>query len=161
MQIAKDSVVVFHYTVSEPGQAALESSREAEPLAVLVGRGGIIAGLETALTGRSAGERFEVTIEAEQAYGPRVDGLVQRAPKKYLPNAERLRPGMRTVVQTRQGQRLATVVKVGMTVVDLDMNHPMAGKTLHFDVEIIDVRAATEEELAHGHAHGPDGHAHH
>jgi len=160
MQIAKDAVVLFHYAVSEPGQPAIESSRDGEPLAILAGHGNIIPGLEAALLGRSAGERFEVTVAPGEAYGERVETLIQRVPKKYLRDAANLRPGMRTLVQTSQGQRMAVVLKVGMSVVDLDMNHPMAGKTLSFDIEVVDVRAASEEELAHGHVHGPGGHQH-
>jgi FKBP-type peptidyl-prolyl cis-trans isomerase SlyD len=160
MQIAKDSVVQFHYTVSEPGQPAIESSIGGDALAILVGHGGIIAGLEQALIGRSAGDSFEVTVQPSEAYGERQEGLVQRVPKKYLRDAERLKPGMQTRVQTREGQRLATVLKVGMSVIDLDMNHPMAGRTLSFQVEIVDVRAASAEEIEHGHAHAPGGHHH-
>lgn len=160
MQIAKDAVVLFHYAVSEPGQPAIESSRDGEPLAILAGHGNIIPGLEAALVGRSAGERFEVTVAPGDAYGERVEDLIQRVPKKYLRDVASLRPGMRTLVQTSQGQRMAVVLKVGMSVVDLDMNHPMAGKTLSFDIEVVDVRAASEEELAHGHVHGPGGHQH-
>lgn len=160
MQIAKDAVVLFHYAVSEPGQPTIESSRDGEPLAILAGHGNIIPGLEAALLGRGAGDRFEVTVAPGEAYGERVENLIQRVPKKYLRDAASLRPGMRTLVQTSQGQRMAVVLKVGMSVVDLDMNHPMAGKTLSFDIEVVDVRAASEEELAHGHVHGPGGHQH-
>ncbi len=160
MQIAKDVVVQFHYTVSEPGQPMIESSVGGEALAILIGHGGIIAGLEAAMLGRSAGDQFEVTVSPAEAYGEHQANLTQRVPKKYLPNADRLRPGMQTRVQTKEGQRMATVVKIGMSVIDLDMNHPMAGKTLLFSVEIIEVRAASEEELQHGHAHAPGGHHH-
>jgi len=160
VQIAKDTVVQFHYTVAEPGQTTMETSVGSDPLAILVGHGGIIAGLETAMLGRTAGDQFEVTVSPDQAYGDRQASLAQRVPKKHLPNADRLRPGMQTRVRTKEGQRMATVVKVGMSVIDLDMNHPMAGKTLTFAVEIVDVRAASEEELQHGHAHAPGGHRH-
>ncbi len=160
MQIAADTVARFHYTVSEPGQAPIESSEGGEAIAVLIGHGGIIPGLEAALIGHSAGDRFDVTVEPEQAYGPRRDGLVQRVPKKYLKDADRLRAGMQTRVQTKEGPRLATVVKVGMSVIDLDMNHPMAGKSLSFSIEVVEVRAATSEELDHGHVHGDGGHHH-
>ncbi len=160
MLIAKDAVVQFHYTVSEPGQAPIESSVGSQALAILAGHGGIIPGLEAALMGHQAGDTFEVTVTPAEAYGERQDGLTQRVPKKYLRDADRLRAGMQTVVQTKQGQRMATVVKVGMSVIDVDMNHPMAGKTLTFAVEVVDVREATAEELSHGHAHAPGGHHH-
>ena len=160
MQIANGQVARFHYSLSDADGSAIESSRDREPLVVLVGTGGIIPGLESAMIGRSAGDTFSVTVKPEDAYGERDPNLTQRVPKKYLRDADRLKPGMPTMVQTQQGPRMATVVKMGMSVVDLDMNHPMAGKTLTFDIEIIDVRDATEEETAHGHAHGPGGAQH-
>lgn len=159
MQVAKDSIVRFHYSVSEPGQPTLETSFDREPLAVLVGRGNIISGLDEALLGKSAGDRFEVTLSPEQAYGEHRDGAVQRVPKKHF-GAQRLKPGMQTLLQTKFGPRMVTVLKVGMSVVDIDLNHPMAGKTLTFDIQVEDVREASAEELAHGHAHGAGGHDH-
>lgn len=161
MKIENNSVVRFHYAVSEPGQPVLESSRDAgEPLSILIGQHNIIPGLESAMLGREAGETFAATVAPEQAYGERRDGLTQRVAKKYVPDGDRVRPGMQVMLQTSNGPRVVTVQKVGTTVVDVDLNHPMAGKTLTFDVEIIAVRAASEEELAHGHVHGEGGHAH-
>lgn len=161
MQAAKDTVVRFHYRVSEPGSAELESSHErGEPLAVLIGHGGIIPGLEEALIGRSAGEAFEVEVPAEKAYGPLRANFTQRVPKKYFRDGARLRPGVQTVVQTDQGPRLVTVLKVGISVVDVDLNHPLAGRTLQFKVDVVEVRAASDEERSHGHAHGTGGHQH-
>lgn len=156
MKIEKDSVVRFHYSVSEDGQGALESSRESDPLAIMIGHGNIIAGLEAAMMGRQAGEKFAVTVAPDQAYGERRDGMVQRVPKKLFKTA-RLVPGMQVVLPTEMGQRAMTVLKVGMSVVDVDLNHPMAGKTLGFDVEIVEVREASAEEKAHGHVHGDGG----
>jgi FKBP-type peptidyl-prolyl cis-trans isomerase SlyD len=159
MKIEDNSVVRFHYTVSESGQDQLESSREREPLSILVGHGNIIPGLEEALRGREAGESFTVTVGPEQGYGERRDGLVQRVPRKVFKGAK-LVPGQQVVMPTQQGQRAMTNSKVGMSVVDVDLNHPMAGKTLDFDVEILEVRPATESELKHRHAHAGDGHTH-
>jgi FKBP-type peptidyl-prolyl cis-trans isomerase SlyD len=156
MKIEENSVVRFHYSVSEPGQPAIESSRDREPLAVLIGHGNIIPGLETAMKGRESGEKFEVTVEPAEAYGERRDGLVQRVPRKHFKGAH-LAPGMQVVLPTAMGPRAMTVHKVGMSVVDVDLNHPMAGKTLSFDVEIIEVREATGEEKEHGHVHGEGG----
>jgi len=163
MQAEKDHVVRFHYRVFDTaadGDALEDSRSTGQALAVILGRSGLIQGLEAALLGRSAGEAFSVTLPADEAYGPYRPELVQRAPKKHLRNAAALKPGMRTTVQTRQGPRWVTVLKTGLSVVDLDMNHPMAGKDLRFEVEMVDVRAATAEELEHGHAHGPGGHQH-
>ena len=159
MKIAKDSVVRFHYSVSEPGQESLESSRDREPLAILIGHGNIIPGLEAALQDREAGESFGVDVAASEAYGERRDGLSQRVPKKHF-GAQKLEPGQQVVLQTNFGPRAVTIQKVGMSVVDVDLNHPMAGKDLHFDVEIVEVREASAEELAHGHVHGDGGHHH-
>ena len=159
MKIAKDSVVRFHYTVSEVGQESLESSKDREPLAILYGHGNIIPGLETAMLDREAGESFGVDVAAADAYGEKRDGLGQRVPKKHF-GAQKLEPGMQVVLQTNFGPRAVTIEKVGMSVVDVDLNHPMAGKDLHFDVEIVDVREATAEELEHGHVHGDGGHHH-
>jgi FKBP-type peptidyl-prolyl cis-trans isomerase SlyD len=159
MKIAKDSVVRFHYTVSEVGQESLESSRDREPLAILYGHGNIIPGLETAMLDREAGESFGVDVAAADAYGEKRDGLSQRVPKKHF-GAQKLEPGMQVVLQTNFGPRAVTIEKIGMSVVDVDLNHPMAGKDLHFDVEIVEVREASAEELAHGHVHGDGGHHH-
>ncbi len=156
MSIEKNSVVTFHYTVAESGKAQLETSKDGNALTVLVGHGAIIPGLEEALIGKQAGDAVEVTIAPEQGYGERRDGLTQRIPKKLFKGAK-LSPGMQVVLPTEMGQRAMTILKVGMSVVDVDLNHPMAGKSLDFSVEILDVRAASEEEIAHGHVHGEGG----
>ncbi len=160
MKIEAHSVVQFHYRLSDEAGTPIESSREREPLTVLIGAGNIIPGLETALEGRSAGERFDVVVPPEQGYGERRDNLTQRVPTKYFRDPKQLRPGVTTALATREGPRAVTVVKVGESVVDVDLNHPMAGRTLRFDVEVVDVREASADEIAHGHAHGPGGHDH-
>lgn len=159
MKIEKDRVVRFHYAVSEQGQPALESSEGNEPLAIMIGHGAIIPGLENALTGHEAGDKFGVDVAAADAYGEKRDGLSQRVPKKHF-NGQRLEPGMQVVLNTNFGQRAVTIQKVGMSVVDVDLNHPMAGKDLHFDIEIVQVREATAQELEHKHVHGEGGHHH-
>lgn len=164
MKIEKDRVVRFHYTVSESraseaGAEPLESSKERDPLAILFGRGNIIPGLERAMDGREAGDSFGADVAAVDAYGEQRDGLSQRVPKKHF-SGQRLQPGMQVVLNTNFGPRAVTIQKVGMSVVDVDLNHPMAGKDLHFDVEIVEVREATPEELEHGHVHGDGGHQH-
>ena len=159
MKIEKDRVVSFHYTVSEQAQEAMESSEGREPLVILIGHGNIIPGLETAMEGHEAGDKFEVDVAAAQAYGEKREGLSQRIPKKHFGN-QRLEPGMQVVLQTNFGPRAVTIQKVGMSVVDIDLNHPMAGKDLHFAIEIADVREASAEEVEHGHVHGEGGHHH-
>ncbi|MET0231982.1 MAG: peptidylprolyl isomerase, partial [Rhodanobacteraceae bacterium] len=156
MKVEPNKVVVFHYAVRESGGEAVESSHDrGEPLAFLVGTGMLIPGLEKALTGHEAGEKFEVTVEPAEGYGERRDDFTQRVPKKYFRDADSLKPGMMTVLSVSGGgQRQVTVQKVGSSVIDVDLNHPLAGKTLVFDVEIVDVRDATPEEIEHKHAHG-------
>ncbi len=160
MKIEKDRVVRFHYAVAEAGQAPMERSKDVgEPLAILFGRGQIIPGLEKAMEGRQAGDSFKAAIAAAEAYGERREGLTQRIPKKHF-GEQKLEPGMQVVLNTNFGPRAVAIEKVGMSVVDVDLNHPMAGKDLEFDIEVVDVREASEEELAHGHVHGEGGHHH-
>ena len=161
MKVEKDKVVSFHYALREESGAPAEGSREREPLVIMFGRGNLIAGLERAMTGHVAGDRFDVVVPPAQGYGERREDATQRVPKKYFSNAQHLQPGMSTVLNTKEGrQQMVTVTKVGSSVIDVDLNHPMAGKTLHFAIEITDIREPTAEELAHGHVHGPGGHPH-
>jgi FKBP-type peptidyl-prolyl cis-trans isomerase SlyD len=160
MKIENNAVVRFHYTVAEDGDAEVENSRGGEPVAILIGHRNIIPGIETALIGHEAGDCFEVTVSPEDGYGERRDGLTQRLSKKVFPKGAALQPGAQIVLKTEHGPRMVTVQKVGMTVVDVDLNHPLAGKTLHFDIEVIDVREGSAEEIAHRHVHGEGGHAH-
>ena len=159
MKIEDNSVVHFHYRVSEASRGELETSRGKEPVCTLIGHGNIVPGIEEAMKGHEAGDAFEVTLDPAQAYGERQDGMVQRVPRKLFKGAK-LVPGAQVVLPTAQGQRAMTVNKVGMSVVDVDLNHPMAGMTLTFAVEIIEVRDATAEEIAHHHVHGEGGHQH-
>ncbi|MFT4256797.1 MAG: peptidylprolyl isomerase [Pseudoxanthomonas sp.] len=159
MKIAKDSVVRFHYTVSEAGQEPAETSKDREPLAILIGHGNIIPGLEAAMLDHEAGDSFGADVAAADAYGERRPGLTQRVPKKHF-GTQKLVPGQQVVLQTNFGPRAVTIEKIGMSVVDVDLNHPMAGKDLHFDIEIVEVREAALEELEHGHVHGDGGHHH-
>ncbi|MEO6800657.1 MAG: peptidylprolyl isomerase [Rhodanobacter sp.] len=156
MKAGKDKVVALHYTLTVDGEKVESSHDRDGQLWVLLGHGQLIPGLETALEGHEASETLEVDVAAANGYGERQEGQVQRVSKKYFPQADRLKPGMATVLQLKEGgQRAVTVHKVGMSAIDVDLNHPMAGKDLHFDVVIGEVREATEEELKHGHAHPP------
>lgn len=159
MKIEKNTVVSFHYSVAEAGGEPVESSEGRDPLVILVGHGNIIPGLEEAMIGHEAGDRFEVDVAAAQAYGERREGLTQRIPKKHF-EGQPLQPGMQVILNTNFGPRAVTIQKVGMTVVDVDLNHPMAGKDLHFDITVDSVREATPEEIEHGHVHGEGGHQH-
>ena len=160
MQIAEHTIVRFHYDLADEAGQPIESSREREPMAILYGAGNVIPGIEKAIEGRRAGERLQVTVPPAEGYGERREGMTQRVPKKFFNEARKLRPGDSTVLGSNQGPRVVTVLKIGETVIDVDLNHPMAGRTLCFDIEIMEVREASAEEIAHGHAHEPGGHAH-
>lgn len=164
MQITADKVVSFHYRLSETGGELLETSYEADPTLYLHGHNNLLAALEAALEGKGSGDKVTVSITPEQGYGPRRDGATQRIPMKHLHNYKqlqnKLKPGMKVAVNTEHGPWEAVVLKVGKFNVDIDSNHPLAGKYLDFELEIVDVRDATGEELAHGHAHGVGGHHH-
>jgi FKBP-type peptidyl-prolyl cis-trans isomerase SlyD len=160
MDIQSRTVVSFHYTLRDSCDEELETSRDGDPSVYLHGAANILPDLERALTGKAEGDVFSVSLDAENAYGARDPQKTQRIPVKHLLYQGRLRPGMVVQVNTAEGQRPATVMKVGKFSADLDTNHPFAGRDLVFDIEIMGVRQATEEEVAHGHAHGPGGHQH-
>ena len=159
MQIAKDAVVQFHYTLSD-ANGEVETSRDHEPVLYLHGQAGLLDGLIEAMEGRSAGDTFSVELPVDKAYGPIQPNATHKVQVKHLQGAKKWKPGMLAVIQTEQGPRQVTVVKVGLSQAVVDGNHPLAGRDLKFDVEILDVRAATADELAHGHAHGAGGHQH-
>ena len=157
MPIEDRKVVSFHYTLTNDKGEQIESSRQGNPLVYLHGYRNIIPGLEKAMKGREVGDTFEVTVEPADAYGERNPNNLQRVPAKHFPNPRKLSPGQMVSLQTRQGPIQAVIVKVGRFNIDVDANHPLAGQTLTFDVEITDIRDATKEEIDHGHVHGPGG----
>lgn len=157
MIVADKKVVSFHYTLTNTQGVELESTRDRQPMTYLHGARNIIPGLESALSGKAAGDRFQVTIEPGEAYGERKPGNIQRIPAKHFRDARQLQPGQAVSIQTQRGPVQASVVKVGRFNVDVDANHPLAGQTLTFDVEVTAVRDATGEELSHGHVHGAGG----
>jgi FKBP-type peptidyl-prolyl cis-trans isomerase SlyD len=160
MKIAHEKVVSIHYTLTNKEGTVLDSSSGSEPLAYLHGFGNIIPGLENALEGKEMGEKLSVTVEPEQGYGARDAQLVQAVPRSAFKGVDELAPGMQFQAQGPQGARLVVVTQVAEDVVTVDANHPLAGQTLHFEVEVSEVREATAEELEHGHVHGPHGHHH-
>ncbi len=160
MKISKDTVVQFIYQLKDVQGKLLETSDKDEPVLYLHGHNNMIRGLENSMENRSNGEKYSVTLEAKDAYGERVQGSEQRIPVKHLQGAKKWKPGMMGVINTEQGQKQVTVVKSGKFMVTVDNNHPLAGKTLTFDIEILTVREATMEEISHGHAHGVGGHQH-
>lgn len=160
IEIADDKVVTFHYRLRDAEGTFSESSEGNTPVVYLHGHGNIVPGLEKQLAGRSGGDKLTATVAPEEAYGAHDPNGIQRVPIKRLGSAGRLVAGQMVAINTDAGVRHARVVKVGHFNVDLDLNHPLAGKTLIFDIEVVGVREATPEELEHGHAHGPEGHAH-
>ena len=159
MKIEKNKVVSFHYKLSDEGMQ-LESSHGEEPMLFLFGHGGLIPGLEDAMSGRQTGDTFSVTLPPEKAYGHRSNDAVQRVPIKQLGTKRKLKVGDVVAVNTSKGPLDVTIIKAGKFMADVDANHPLAGRTLTFDVDIVDVRDATDEELSHGHAHDAGGHRH-
>jgi FKBP-type peptidyl-prolyl cis-trans isomerase SlyD len=160
MQIAQDAVASIHYTLTDDSGNKLDAS-DGTPLAYLHGNGNLIPGLERELEGKSAGDKLKVKIAAADAYGEYDKSLVQRVPRRALKGVGDLRVGMQLHTQSAHGVRAVTVTQIVGDMVTVDANHPLAGQTLNFEVEIAEVRAATQEELAHGHVHGPGGHHDH
>ena len=160
MKIESETVVSFHYTLRDENGKELETSRGSEPSVYLHGANNIIRGLEKAMTGRESGDVFTVSLAPAEAYGMRNPDKMQRVPVKHLAFRGKLEAGKVVQLNTAEGMRAVTVVKAGRHSADIDANHPLAGQTLTFDVEIVDLRPATPEEIAHGHAHGPGGHHH-
>jgi FKBP-type peptidyl-prolyl cis-trans isomerase SlyD len=160
MSITQDQVVSIHYTLRDDTGDVLDQSAADSPLAYLHGHGNLIPGLERELTGRNAGDKLQVKIPPADGYGEYNRALVQQVPRRALKGIPNLHVGLRLQAQTPQGPQPVTVTHLAGDMVTIDGNHPLAGKSLHFEVEITEVRDATAEELAHGHVHGPDGHGH-
>jgi FKBP-type peptidyl-prolyl cis-trans isomerase SlyD len=161
MKISENSVVSFHFTLKDAQGKVIESSSGSEPLVYMHGSGSIVPGLEEALAGRNKGDKFNVQLPPEKAYGERNEKLVQRVPKSQFPDAKQLEVGSQFQVSTPGGPMILTIRELTENEVVVDGNPELAGMTLAFDIEIVDVRAATKEEIEHGHAHGPGGHHHH
>ena len=154
MKIADDCVVSFHYTLTDEGGQVLDSSEGQQPLSYLHGRAGIIPGLERELHGREAGDEFSATIQPEDAYGLPDPQLVQKVPADALAHIDNLQQGMQLQSQQPDGRvQVVAVESITETEVTLNANHALAGQVLQFAVQVEDVRAATAEELEHGHAH--------
>jgi len=161
MNISNNCVVSIHYTLTNSEGTVIDSSEGQEPLAYLHGAGNIIPGLEKALVGKVVGDKFNVSIPAAEAYGVRDDSMVQELPSNMFSGIDQIEVGMEFHAETEQGLQVVTVTKVEGDTVTIDGNHPLAGVDLTFAVEVAEIRQATEEELAHGHAHGAGGHHHH
>jgi FKBP-type peptidyl-prolyl cis-trans isomerase SlyD len=160
MTIKQDSVVTLHYTLKDDAGEVIDSSASRNPLSYLHGRGNLIPGLERELQGRSAGDKLSVKIEAADGYGEYDKALVEQVPRRALKGITNIKVGTQLRGETEHGPRTVIVTRIVGDMVTLDANHPLAGKNLNFEVEITSVRDATEEELTHGHVHGPGGHHH-
>ncbi|GGY16928.1 peptidyl-prolyl cis-trans isomerase [Rhodanobacter panaciterrae] len=160
MQIAQNSVAAFHYTLTDDEGQVIDSSEGREPLTYLHGSGQIVPGLEKQMEGRAVGDKFTADVIPEEGYGVRHAELMQEVPREAFQGVEDIQPGMQFQGRGPQGEINVTVTKVEDDKVFIDGNHPLAGKTLHFAIEVTDLRVATEEELAHGHVHGAGGHHH-
>jgi len=158
MKVERGRVVRLHYTIKDEAGATLESSRGHAPLDYLHGSGQLLPALEASIEGKGKGHAGSVTVAPADAYGERDPRGVVRAERSSLPDGVEIAPGVELQAETPDGPLSFVVVAVEGDEVVLDANHPLAGKTLTFDVEVLDVRAATPEETAHGHVHGPGGH---
>ena len=156
MQISKEKVVSIHYTLRDNSGTVLDSSEGSQPLFYIQGIGNLIPGMEEGLEGKVKGDKLNIKVSPEKGYGVRNDQMIQKVPRSAF-GGQDVRVGMQ--FQTDRSQ-VVTVTEVGLDSVTVDGNHPLAGVELNFDVEVMDVRIATSEELAHGHVHGPGGHHH-
>lgn len=156
MNISENSIVTLHFTVSTTDGTQIDSSRDKEPMVYMQGSHYLIKGLEDELMGKKAGDKFDLNIAPELAYGERHDELVQMVPKSMFEGME-VEVGMTFRATTDDGDQSVMIIDITDEDVVVDGNHPLAGVELHFDVEVLEVREATQDELAHGHAHGPDG----
>lgn len=160
--IADDVVVTIEYTLKNAGGEVLDSSMGDEPLTYLHGYQNIVPGLEAALTGKKKGDVVTIAVPPEEGYGVRDPAAVRELEREAFPPDADLRPGIQFVAELEDGEHMPMwVVAVDDTHVHIDMNHPLAGETLHFEVTVIDLREAGANEIQHGHPHGRDGHDHH
>jgi FKBP-type peptidyl-prolyl cis-trans isomerase SlyD len=157
MQIGAKKVVSISYTLKDDAGEVIDSSAGGEPLVYIQGIGNLVPGLEKALEGRAKGDHVAVSVAPAEGYGTRDETLIRKIPIRKLPNGKAV-VGSRVQVQTDQGPLILLVTAVQGDYATVDPNHPLSDKTLHFAVDVVEVREATVEELTHGHAHGPGGH---
>ncbi len=160
MNIANDKVVSIDYTLTNDKGEVLDSSSGKGPLAYIHGNGGLIPGLENELEGKIKGDKLIAIVAPAEAYGEFSEEMIQEVPIENFQEPEEVKVGAQFQIQNEDHVHIATVTAVTEKMVTVDMNHPLAGETLHFDVEVMDVRDATQEEMEHGHVHGAGGHHH-
>jgi len=157
MQVQNNCCVAIDYTLTNDAGEVVDTSEGRDPLVYLHGHHNIVTGLEKALDGKAEGDNVKVTVSPEEGYGERNEDMIQNVPREMFQGVDQIEPGMQFQAQTAAGPQIVTVTEVGDNEVTIDGNHPMAGQTLNFDVNVVKIREATEEELEHGHAHGVEG----
>ena len=162
MTITKGSVVLFDYTLTDDDKELIDSSKDGGLLAYLHGEQQIVKGLEKAMEGKKAGDSFTISIAPEEGYGPIDQAKIAVVEADQIEGGDELEEGMQLEAShdSEVGEQIVVVSKIEGNKVTLDGNHPLAGMNLHFDITIREVRAATAEEIEHGHVHGPGGHHH-
>lgn len=158
MSIEENMVVGFHYTLKNESGEVLDHSEEDSPLHYLHGHNNIIPGLEDEMNGKDVGDTFTAIIPPEKAYGEHNESLIQVVKQDAFEGVDELQAGMQFSAQLEGQTRIVTIKEIQGEDVTFDANHPLAGERLYFDVEVVEVRAATDEELTHGHVHGEHGH---
>jgi FKBP-type peptidyl-prolyl cis-trans isomerase SlyD len=158
MQITNNTAVSIHYTLTNDAGEKIDSTDGGEPMVYLHGRGNIITGLEKALHSKNPGDKFNVRVEAADAYGEFSDDMIQTISIEMFDGIDKVEAGMQFHTAANSGSGIITVLKVDGDDVTIDSNHPLAGQALNFDVEIISVRLATKEEISHGHIHSAGCH---
>ena len=161
MKVEKDKVVTIQYTLKDENGSVLDSTEEGSPFLYIQGHQNIIPGLENELEGKDKGSTFNVSIPPKDGYGETNPNLVQEIPKDQFPEPNEIQEGMQFQADTPEGPMILTVLEVLESAIKVDGNHPLAGKHLHFEVKVMEIRDATPEEISHGHVHGPGGEAHH
>ncbi len=154
MQIGNNKVAVITYTLTDNSGTVIDQATTQEPFAFIQGTGNIIPGLEKALDGKRVGDSITITVEPAEGYGERDDALTQVLAKEMFEGVDEITPGMQFHAQTPNGMSIVTVTAVESDQVTIDGNHPLAGVVLNFDVNVLEIRDATEDEIDHGHIHG-------
>jgi FKBP-type peptidyl-prolyl cis-trans isomerase SlyD len=161
MKIAKDKVVSINYKLKDEDGSVIDSTDEGSPLLYIQGYQNIIPGLERELEGKTKGDAFNISVSAIDGYGELNPNLIQFLPKTRFPETEQLQIGMQFQADSQEGTMILTILEITSKEVKVDGNHPLAGKELHFEIEVLELREASNEELQHGHVHGPGGVQHH
>jgi FKBP-type peptidyl-prolyl cis-trans isomerase SlyD len=160
LTVQDNHVITLNYQLKNQEQQLIDSSDRDGPIVYLHGAKDILPGIEKAVLGLEVGGKAQVSIPPEEAYGDFDKTKIQEVPRSAFAGMDKVEVGMHVQEETPQGPVVVTVTEVTDEVVTVDANHPLAGQTLHFDLEVAGVREASEEEISHGHVHGPDGHHH-